>query len=220
MKLLLTIVLFLAGTLASWAELAPVAATTVTPATTQAQIKAPAFQLPAGTQLQTEINLSDSDVLAMVKRAIPAFTERINASNGGMAKFIKAMDLDELYAAISGIKAVRMDSFTLAQPMTPDAIVEHFAHQFSEAQGWTRLYYSSQFPPGGLFAIYSQDGHSFFAILVNPQSGTHIAVSIAGMVDLEKLAGWMGNVMGVKYGAHPPVVVPPTQPAPAPPANH
>lgn len=174
-------------------------------------VQAPVYAMPAGAKVVTEINLSEADILGMVKRAIPAFAERAKASGGETAQFVSMLNLDELYDAIEGVKAVRVVQFTLDGRAEPAAVLAHFHAQVPESLGWTRIYYSTKVCPEGLFAVYSMGGRGFLCVMVNPKTGTHTVASVEGALDLEKLAGWVGNVVGMIPKSHRPAPQPAAQ---------
>lgn len=157
---------------------------------------APQYQLPQGARMLTEINLGQSDVLDMVKKAIPAFAERAKAAGGDVGSFVDSLNFEQLTEAIKGINAIRIVEFGTDQTVKPEDIVANFAAQVPDSAGWTRIYYSAKLCPGGLFVIYTHGGQRFLGVMANPRTNTHYAVSIDGFVNLEKLAAWAGNAVG------------------------
>lgn len=166
----------------------PVAASAQAPAADPAG--APLFELPQKARVITEVNLSESDVLGIIKRAVKAFSDRAMASGGQAGEFVAKLNLDELFVAIEGVKAVRMREFVFDQPAAPGSVIQYFSN---ELQGWTRLFYSSQPSQPITVAVYTLAAQQFACVTEDTKRARYSITTVTGFVDLEKLADWLGS---------------------------
>jgi hypothetical protein len=178
-------ILLLITAMTAWAQ---------TEAPTSKPVQAPAFMLPEGAAVNMEINLSQGDILGMVKQAIPAFKARVMETNNEVADFVNTLNFDDLYAAIEGVQAVRVVQFSQPKPIDADALLAHFAAQASEENGWTRIYFL-RLETGATFAAYTQCGSSYYSVLADPNTGLTGVATVTGPIDIVKLAGWAGHVV-------------------------
>lgn len=172
----------------------PVAAAVVAP---------PAINMPAGGRIVTAVNLSDNDVLGIVKQSIPvvadvlkelapAIAQHTGVSSGsGWAKLIS---LDEFSQAISGVKDVRMLIARYPESMTPERFLEEFSRGVRKSGPFSLVLGDMGFSPGsvGLYAAPQNAGMIGFAY--DPECHTAYAVRVVGSVDVPKLIHWSGQV--------------------------
>ena len=155
----------------------------------------PEIPTPPGAKLVTEINLSDNDILGMIKQAIPAFNQAACGSSGELGAFLSTLDLNSLSDAIRDVKQVRAMQFKLTQKCDAAGIVTFYEGKLTEADGWTRALYDITAIPNGAIAVYSRGGQDFFAVAVDPAKSAVYAVRTVGFVDIPKLAAWTGKAM-------------------------
>ncbi len=154
-------------------------------------VHAPQIELPQGARVITEISLSENDILGMIKRAVKAFSDRAIATGGQAGEFVAKLNLDELSVAVEGVKAVRLQEFVFDQPAAPGSVIQYFN---SQLQGWTRLFYSSQPNQPVTVAIYTLAAQQFACVTEDTKRARYSITTVAGFVDLEKLADWLGGV--------------------------
>lgn len=172
----------------------------------------PDIPAPAGAKLMAEINLADSDVLGMIKQAIPAFSQGASGASGELGAFLAGIDLNSLSDAIRDVKQVRAMQFKLTQKCDPASIVSFYETKFPTSQGWSRLIYDTTSIPNGAAAVYSRSGQEFFFVGVDPSKNLVYAVHVVGFVDIPKLAAWGGRAAKLYYEMQPKPV---KKPAPA-----
>lgn len=155
----------------------------------------PEIATPPGATLVTEVNLSDADVLGMIKQALPAFSQAAAGTPGEIGDTLRQLDLNSLTDAIAGIKQVRAMQFKLAAGYKPDMILSFYQDMFVPAQGWSRILFDTSMGSKGAIAVYSRGGQEFVGIGVDSTKQRAFAVRTVGFVDVPKLAAWAGKTM-------------------------
>ena len=155
----------------------------------------PEIATPPGATLLTEVNLSENDILGMIKQAIPAFAQSAAGAPGEVGAFLKNVDLNAFADAIAGVKFIRVMQFQLAPGTSPTAVPAFYEGQFTPEQGWSRVLYDTSMAPKGVVAIYSRSGQDFFGVAVDPKSRRAFAIRTIGFVDVPKLAAWAGRTV-------------------------
>jgi len=184
----------------------------------------PEILAPPGGTLVTEINLSDSDVLGMLKQAIQGFAQSAAGSPGELGMALKSMDLNTLAEAIQGVKSLRVMQFKLGAGSEPGKILDFYQGQLMPAEGtsgWSRILYDTSMVPKGAVAIYSRAGQDFFGVGADGAGKRAFVFRTSGFVDVPKFATWLGGAakfaaqMEAKKPVQPtPVVKKPTKPRP------
>jgi hypothetical protein len=157
----------------------------------------PEIPTPPGTKLVTEINLSDNDVLGMIKQSIPAFNQAASGTSGELGGFLVTLDLNSLSDAIRDVKQVRAMQFKMVQKCDPAGIVSFFEDKLPASEGWSRILYDTSAIPNGAAAVYSRVGQDFFVVGVDPAKSMIYVVRTVGFVDVAKLAAWAGKAVKV-----------------------
>lgn len=156
----------------------------------------PAMQ---GTTLITEVNMSDRDILGMVKQGLTGFAQGAEGAKGDVGEALKAMDLNQFVEAIDGVKAVRVMQFKLVPGTKAAQVLGFYEQQFAPTDGWTRILYDTSMVPKTVIAAYTRGGQEFMIIGVTPTKNRLYIARTVGTVDVPKLANWAGKV--AKYGA-------------------
>jgi hypothetical protein len=152
-----------------------------------------------GCTLVTDVNLSENDILGMVKQAIQGFAEASAGATGDVALVVKEADPVALSQIIEGVKALRFAQFTLPAGVGRDKVLAFYDRQFPPADGWTRVLYDVTLIPKGGVEIYTKAGQEFFGTGVDPKSNRVFAFRTVGTVDVAKLGSWLGGM--AKLGA-------------------
>ena len=163
----------------------------------------PAIYLPAGGKVVTEINLSDSDVLGIVKQSIPALADVVKdmlplAMGGGDAKsavvWASVIDVKGLSEAIDGVKNIRMVVAKYPSPIPPERFLDEFNMGVAKAGKFNKIITDFGFMPGagGFYALPDNAGCMGFAY--DPHERTAYAVRVVGGVDIPKLIKWAGEI--------------------------
>jgi hypothetical protein len=192
----------------------------------------PAIYLPAGGKVVTEINLSDSDVLGIIKESIPALADvarellplKMGASPEAAEAIVNAIDVTGLMEAINGITNVRVVIAKYPSKISPERFVKEFNAGVAKAGQFNRILTDFGFSGGaaGLYALPDNQGTIGFAY--DPGQRTAYAARVVGGLDVPKLIKWAGNVaktIGVQRQSaveEAPEEAPET-PNPAPPAT-
>lgn len=185
----------------------------------------PAIYLPAGGNVVTEINVSDSDVLGIIKQAIPAVGDvvkdiapQVGGPDGKMAAAVaSAADPAGLSQAIEGIKNVRFVIARYPASVSPQKFVAEFDKGAAKAGPFSKILSDFGFFPGAvaIYALPNNAGCMGFVYI--PSERTVYAARVVGGLDVPKLIKWAGGIAKVVCGAHAASMIeqPVAQPAPA-----
>lgn len=182
----------------------------------------PAINMPAGGKIVTEINLSDNDVLGIVKQSIPALADvlkelaptiaqRAGAQNNpGWAKLIS---LEEFSQAISGVRDVRVLIARYPKMMTPERFLSEFSAGVAKTGQFNKIVSDFGFFPGSMAMFAAPENAGIIAFAYNPEEHTAYAVRVVGGLDVPKLIHWSGQIAKMFVAVRSEVQVePPAQP--------
>ncbi|MEN6371036.1 MAG: hypothetical protein ABFD64_03400 [Armatimonadota bacterium] len=155
----------------------------------------PEIPAPAGATLITEINLSDSDILGMIKQALPAFAQAFTSTPGEVNNFVKQLDIDSFSAAIEGIHQVRILQFDIPKTANTAKMFDFYQEKFSADNGWSRIVYDISMAPAKAGAVYTHGGQEYLAVGVDAKANRLFVARTVGFVDVPKLAAWFGNAV-------------------------
>jgi len=179
----------------------------LTPCIAEGDVVAPpAIYLPAGSKIVTEVNLSDDDVLGIVKQSIPAIAdvakELLPLRFGENAAAISnAIDVTDLMQAIEGITNVRIVIAKYPSKISPERFVNEFNMGVAKAGKFSKVLTDSAFSGGaaGLYVLPENAGCIGFAY--DPYERTVYAARVVGGLDVPKLIKWVGNIAKVALSA-------------------
>ncbi len=155
----------------------------------------PEIPVAPGTTLLTEINITDNDILGMIKQAVPAFVQTAQVSGGELGEFLKNADLNTLVDAFQDVEVVRAMQFRLAATTTPASVMSFYAGKLTAEDGWSRVLYDASVVGKGTVSVYARDSQDFFVVGTDPVKKSVYAVRTVGFVNVPKLAAWAGNSM-------------------------
>ncbi len=141
----------------------------LTPCAAQDDVASPpAIYLPAGGKVVTEINLSDEDVLGIIKESIPALADvakellplKMGASPEAAEAIVNAIDVTGLMDAISGINNVRILIAKYPPRISPERFLKEFNMGVAKAGRFNRIMTDFGFSGGaaGLYALPDNAG--------------------------------------------------------------
>jgi len=205
------------------------------PVFAEATVVAPlAIYVPSGGKVVTEVNISDDDVLGIIKQALPAAGDVVKEmvgqeGGGGDAKMVVAfagmVDVKELSEAIAGISNIRLLVVRYPRTVTPEKFIEEFSAGVAKAGPFNKIVSDFGMFPGalGVYAMSNNAGCMGFAYV--PAQRTAYAVRVVGGVDVPKLIKWAGSIAKMamqrtkaSVEEQPEVAPQPSQPAEPPPA--
>jgi hypothetical protein len=158
-------------------------------------IALPEVPTAPGTMLITEVNLTDNDILGMIKQAIPAFVRSAEGSKGEFGDFLKNADLTTFIDAFQDVHTVRAMQFRLNASTTPASVMSFYQGKFGAEGGWSRVLYDASTLKKGTVAVYARDSEDFLLVGTDSAKKVAYAVRTVGFVDVPKLASWAGNAM-------------------------
>lgn len=190
-------------------------------------IAPPAIYMPYGGKVVTEVNLSDDDVLGIVKQAIPAAAEAIKdvvAKTGDQpgstlppqVMMAASIDIQGLMEAISGITNVRILGVRYGRRMPREEFLDQFNAGVAKAGKFSRIMMDIGQSPGAV-AVYAQpDNAGYIGVMYNPDSGEAYAARVVGFVDVPKLIKWGGTIAAMFVGVRQSVEEPQQEPSDEP----
>jgi len=155
----------------------------------------PDIPAPPNSTLVTEINLSESDILGMIKAAIPAFAEAVTSTPGELSYLISQLNLNALVDSIRDVKQIRVVQYRLLPGIDSKGILDFYDQSLPDLEGWSRLLYDISALPKGAAAIYTRSGQDFLIVGVDPSKNAVFAARTVGFVDVPKLAEWVGKAL-------------------------
>ena len=192
--------------IALWALCLPAVAQTENAATPTAP---PAIYLPVGGKVVTEINVSDDDVLGIIKQAIPmvndivkdiASTKTKNPDVSCDPQFTMVMgiagtvDMHGLSEAIAGVKNVRVLIVKYPRNISPERFLSECGDGVQKAGPFRKILSDyGNFP--GAVAIYAlPENAGCMGFAYDSYAKTAYAVRVVGGVDIPKLIKWAGGI--------------------------
>ena len=171
----------------------------------------PAINVPSGGVVVTEINVSDDNVLGIIKQAIPTvaklaaglFTvrsQRRGDQGSGLGApemlIFNAFNFPEMMEALQGLKGLRIMivQYPGARP-TGKQFMEQFDKGVGKLGGFSKVLGDIAFFPGAA-GIYAQPANAgYIAFTYDPKGGVMYAARTVGFVDLPKLLQTIEQVM-------------------------
>ncbi len=177
-------------------------------------IPPPAISIPYGGKIVTEINLSDNDVLGMIKQIIPAVGEvaatvmpmAASAAKGPIdaraMSAVGSIDFQGLADAISGITNVRLLVVKYAATPKMPELMKQLDGGVAKLGRFSRVVSDVGMIPG-LLALYAQaDGGGYVGYAFNSGERSLYAARVVGSADMSKLTKWVvdtaKSVIGVR----------------------
>ena len=173
-------------------------------------VSPPAIYMPAGGKVVTEINLSDDDVLGIIKQAIPVVADVVKdiappQAGGPNAKAFVAVagtvDFTGLSDAISGIKNIRVLIVRYPAKVSAEKFLDEFSKGAAKAGQFNKILSDFGTFPGavGVYALPGNAGCMGFAY--DPRQHVAYAARVVGGVDVSKLIKWAGGIVKMVVGA-------------------
>lgn len=192
-----------------------------------AVVAPPAINMPAGAKIVTEINLSDEDVLGIVKQSIPAVADVLKelapeiahrAGAQSSPDWAKLISLDELSQAISGVKAVRLLVARYPKTMTRERFLSEFGMGVAKTGRFNKILSDFGFFPGSMGMFAAPENAGLIGFAYDSRRCTAYAVRVVGGLDVPKLIHWSGEIAKMFVTVGTEVEQSPSKPVPEGPA--
>ena len=182
---------------------------------------AAAVYLPYGSEIKTELNLSDDDILGFIKNLIPMIKEYapklIEANVGSVgnegakySEMLKTMDITPLQEAISGVKSIRILVADFKGKETSKQMLSYFEKGALKTGNFNKLM-SDSGNFGSASAIYLEaDKGGYLAYKYDEYNKEIYSARLIGFLDVEKITKWVME-QSLKYS-----IIQKQQPEPAP----
>ncbi|MHB9038642.1 MAG: hypothetical protein ACYC64_18485 [Armatimonadota bacterium] len=160
-------------------------------------IPPPAINIPYGGMIVTEINLSDNDVLGIIKQALPTIANTMqNASiqsgsgQSAVQSVAGSLDLQSIGQVIDGIKGVRFIIAKYDRDISPADMIKQFGEGIAKTGKFSKIASDFAFVPG-VVGLYVQENNSgYMGFMYDHQGKVLYAARIVGSVDVPKLVEW------------------------------
>jgi len=190
------------------------------PSSTAQPAKALAIPIYPKGQVVTEINLSEQDLLPMLKEMLQSAPKLPIQAGGGKTLEV---DFSELSLALQGLKRIRVLTCRIPGAPQPAHVARFYADSL-RTQGWSQIAWVAT-KPEEVFALHSlgQKGGLFFLTsrVTRAKNGSRwtevTAGRTEGMIDMVRLMRWIGRFMTEEQAAPKPP--PPTPAEPAKPSD-
>lgn len=169
--------------------------------TTTGLIPPPPIYTPFGGTVVTELNLSDADILGIVKQVIPAVGQALRDDEtckmlGTIDPNLSALgkiDFNTLIDAVNGIKNVRFIVVRYNRNLDIKQLQSQFDSGVAKVGTYSKIVSDISNPYGGVAAVYSQpsDGGGIIAYFYEPGARQLVAARVVGSLDYEKLTKWV-----------------------------
>lgn len=187
------------------------------------------INVPFGGKIVTEINITDGDVLGIIKQAIPAFDKAVQDSVAGGTKsasdistMLAKADVKGFMEAINGIKSVRIIVVKYSRKAPASSIIDELNKGIAKLGAFNKVMTDSNFSAPCAFALYAEpNNQGYIGYSYDSKKGLLYAGRVVGFVDVPKLTKWGWNlaqmfIPAMDFGNNLPVQTPETQQPSAP----
>lgn len=165
----------------------------------------PAIYMPWGGKLVAEVNVSDDDVLGIVKQAIPALADVIKDLNesvnpqqagfvGGVLAAAGEADLQSLSDAIADVTNVRVVVMKYSRKIPMESFIDEFSAGTVKAGPFRRVLMDMAHSPEGTAAYMLPDNAGFMGFVYLPEERTAYALRVIGGINVEDMIKFAGSV--------------------------
>ncbi len=142
----------------------------------------PALHIPYGGRVVTDVNISDGDVLGVVKQALPAIADQVKT------------DLKPLLESISSMNNVRVLVVKYCKNTKAAQIIKQANAGVAKIGRFNRLVMHSEVDAVSIAWYCQEDNCGFVGFVYDSREQTLIAARIVGPIDMAKLIGWASSV--------------------------
>ncbi|MCE5322587.1 hypothetical protein LLG46_04630 [bacterium] len=170
-------------------------------------IPPPAINIPYGGTIIVEVNISDDNILGIIKQTIPAVaaaldevqkeSDQENAELPGQISLISNLQLKTLGEVIDSIKGVRLVVAKYNKNVVLSDLIHNFEKGLAKVGTYSKVASGLDILPGaaGLYAEAGNAGYVGFAY--DSHERMLYAVRVIGSMDVSKLAAWTIRAMTV-----------------------
>lgn len=194
----------------------------------------PQIMMPYGSDVVTEVYISDDDLLKVIKGFVPMIGD---LAKGGLRQNVEAvvgqqagtqgpnvsavldtLDLKPLSEAIEGVKSIRILVANYPGKVQKKELLSALDSGAKKIGTFKRIISDVQFT-NGVVAVYAQEQNKgYLAYMYEPKSKTLYAGRLVGFLDIQKIISW-GMELATKTMTAPPTPTetttePSTTPAP------
>lgn len=163
-----------------------------------------AVHMPYGGTVVTEINITDNDVLGIIKRTIPAVGDILKTmaqgedSSGNLEDnplpLFANLDMRQLSEAINDVHSVRILVIRYGRKIPAAQFVREFDAGVAKTGTFSRVLSDVAMLPGATGLYAESDNKGYIGFSYDQQGKTAYAVRMMGSIDVEKLVGWIGDI--------------------------
>lgn len=169
-------------------------------------IPPPAINIPYGGTIIAEVNLSDNDILGIVKQIIPAVAstsddmlaqaKQSNSEPPEPLALISSLQLQKLSAVISGVKNVRLVIAKYGKNTNPSDVISNFEKGLAKAGTYSKVASGLDLVPGVVGLYAEADNAGYVTFMYDSNEHRLYAVRVVGSLDIPKLTDWTIRAVG------------------------
>ncbi len=178
-------------------------------------VSIPVIHMPYGAKLNTEVMLTDNDLLGVVKEGIPAFVQLMGTLGGPQgipAETLNAMQAGTR-AAMAGVRAVRFLAAQYPAGLNAATLAEQLNIEAKKSGKFTRII-SRVSEKDMVVAVYAEaERGGYLGYYYDVKARSMMAGRIVGFLDADKLVGAAIQMIGsMGFGGLGSVLGPATMP--------
>jgi hypothetical protein len=184
-----------------------------------ATVPPPAVHLPDGGTIVTDVNISNTNMLGVIKQTLSSMGSILRSGNGDqrfsetdlVSANICGISNTEVVDAIRDIKSVRVLVSNYNTNAKSSKLMPLFEKGLAKIGKFSRMNIGRELPDTAL--IFAQENNAgYIAAMYEENTGTFVAVRLVGSLDIPKIMGWINQAAG---GSSKPLpVVPNAEPMP------
>ncbi len=174
-------------------------------------IPPPAIYIPHGGTIVTEINVSDDDVLGIVKQVLPVAADAAREIVGDLMErgldqgagrrmgvplaLVAELDVEGLLEAVGGIQRVRVIVARYGRKIDAATFMNEFDAGVAKAGTFSKVLGDMEGVPGAV-GIYAAPGNeSYIGFVYDSRQRELYAMRIVGFVDVPALTQWVAKAV-------------------------
>ncbi|MEN6357559.1 MAG: hypothetical protein ABFD83_10815 [Armatimonadota bacterium] len=169
-------------------------------------IPPPAINIPYGGAIIAEINLSDNDILGIIKQAIPAIAatsddmlvqaKQSNSEPAAPIALISGLQLQKFGEVINGVKGVRLIVAQYGKNIKSSDVINDFEKGLVKTGTFSKVASGLGLVPGVVGFYAEADNAGYVAFMYDSHERNLYAARVVGSLDIPKLTEWTIRALG------------------------
>jgi hypothetical protein len=176
------------------------------PCTAAGLIPPPAINIPYGGKIIAEVNLSDNDILGIIKQVVTAAADtsddmvvqakQSNSEPSVPVALISSLQLQKLAEVISGVKNVRLVVAKYGNNVNPSSLINDFEKGLAKTGTYSKIASGLDIVPGVVGLYAAADNSGYVSLMYDSHERMLYAVRAVGSLDIPKLTEWAVRAVG------------------------